>query len=316
MGSKNQLRGSLLLALCAMLWGFGFAAQEIASENISPFTCCAARYLISALALVAVVAFFDKKNKTGRSLFSKKKNPLTKKELFAGMLCGVALFAAAITQQMGITRGSGAGKAAFLTAFYVILVPVFGTLFFKKKNSIYIWVAVILAIVSIGLISLGDDLSFAVSDIFLLISALCWCLHITTVDLSSAGCGGVRLSLVQMATCGILNLICALLFEQIDFGHILAALLPLLYLGILSGAAAFTLQILGQKDCPSALAAIIMSTESLFGVLGGALFVGEVLHTRAYIGCGLFFIALMISQLPGLLELKRERSTPPDEKSE
>ncbi len=308
MKKKNQFRGSLLLILCAMLWGFGFAAQDIAAESLSPFTCCATRYSVSALALLGVVTAFDKATKSGRSLFSRKKDPLTKKELFSGILCGVALFAAAITQQTGIDYGSGAGKASFLTAFYVILVPVFGTLFFKKRSSPLIWTAVLLAIVSIGLISLGDDLSFATSDVLLLISALCWCTHITTVDLTSGGCDGIRLSMVQMATCALLNLIAALIFEGIDLSGILSALGALLYLGLFSGATAFTLQILGQKECPSATASIIMSTESLFGVLGGALFVGEVLSARAYIGCGIFFIALILSQLPAILDMKRERA--------
>lgn len=307
MKKKNPFRGSILLILCAMFWGFGFAAQDIAAKSLSPFTCCATRYLLSALSLVAVVAAFDKATKNGRSLFSKKKNPLTKKELVAGILCGVALFAAAITQQTGIFYGSGTGKASFLTAFYVILVPVFGTLFFKKRNSPLIWTAVLLAIISIGLISLGDDLSFALSDILLLFSALCWCAHITTVDLTSGGCDGIRLSMVQMATCGLLNLVAALLFEGIDLSGILSAIGALLYLGLFSGATAFTLQILGQKECPSATASIIMSTESLFGVLGGALFVGEVLSTRAYIGCSLFFIALILSQLPAILDMRREK---------
>ncbi len=308
MNKKNQFRGSVLLIICAMFWGFGFAAQDIAAKSLSPFTCCATRYLLSALALLLVVTAFDKVTKNGRSLFSKKKNPLTRKELFAGILCGVALFAAAITQQTGIDYGSGAGKASFLTAFYVILVPVVGTLFFKKKSSPLIWVAVFMAIISIGLISLGNDLSFALSDILLLFSALCWCAHITTVDLTSGGCDGIRLSMVQMATCGLLNLVAALLFEGIDFSGILSAIWSLLYLGLFSGATAFTLQILGQKECPSATASIIMSTESLFGVLGGALFVGEVMSARAYIGCGLFFIALILSQLPALLDMKRERA--------
>ncbi len=308
MRKKNPFRGSVLLLLCAMLWGFGFAAQDIAAKSLSPFTCCATRYLISALALLFVVAAFDKATGSGRSLFSRKKDPLTKKELFSGMLCGLALFAAAITQQTGIYYGSGAGKASFLTAFYVILVPVVGTLFFRKRNSPLIWVAVLLAIAAIGLISLGDDLSFALSDILLLVSALCWCAHITTVDLTSGGCDGIRLSMVQMATCALLNLIAALLFEGIDLHGILSAIGPLLYLGLLSGATAFTLQILGQKECPSATASILMSTESLFGVLGGALFVGEVLSLRAYIGCGLFFIALILSQLPAIREMKSERA--------
>ena len=308
MKKKNQFRGSLLLILCAMFWGFGFAAQDIAAKSLSPFTCCAARYLLSALSLVGVVSVFDKTTKNGRSLFSKKKNPLTKKELVAGILCGAALFAAAITQQTGISYGSGTGKASFLTAFYVILVPVFGTLFFKKRNSPLIWTAVLLAIVSIGLISLSDDLSFALSDILLLVSALCWCTHITTVDLTSGGCDGIRLSMVQMATCGLLNLLAALLFEGIDFSGIASALGAIIYLGLFSGAAGFTLQILGQKECPSATASIIMSTESLFGILGGALFVGEVLSVRAYIGCALFFVALILSQLPAILDMKREQA--------
>ena len=292
---KNQFRGSLLLLLTAIIWGFGFAAQSKVSEHLGTFSCGFVRFLIAGFALIPVVVFFDKAGKTGRSLFSRRKSPLAKKELLGGLICGAALAAASATQQAAI-GGSGAGKAAFITTLYVVLVPLAGVILFRRRLSPLLVLSVLLALTGVGLITVKEGLAFAPSDLLLFLSSLCWCTHIMTVDAVSEGCDGVRISLVQMLTTSLLNLLLALIFEDLAWVNVQAALLPLLYLGIGSGALAFTLQILGQKECPPAAASIIMSTESLFGALGGAIFTGEILTTQEYIGCAVVFAAVLLSQ--------------------
>lgn len=293
--NKNQLRGSLLLLGTAIIWGFAFVAQSEVARYLGPFGCGFIRFLIAAFALVPVVVFFDKTGKTGRSLFSRDKKPLTRKELLGGIICGTVLSVASATQQAAIGE-SGAGKAAFITTLYVVLVPLAGAILYRRRPSPILVLSVVLALGGVGLITIREGLSFAPSDLLLFISALCWCTHIMTVDAVSGGCDGVRISLVQMAATSLLNLVLSLIFETTTWNGVAAALPQLLFLGLGSGALAFTLQILGQKECPPAAASIIMSTESLFGVLGGAIFTGEVLTTQEYIGCGVVFLAVLLSQ--------------------
>ncbi len=301
LGSVNSmnknLKGSLILLLCAMIWGFAFSAQDMAAEHVPVFTVGAVRSLVATVFLAAVIAVIDKTTGSGRFLFSRKKNPLTRRELLGGAACGAALAIASAFQQAGLTT-SGPGKAAFITAMYVVLVPILTALLFRRKTPLHLWIAVGISLVGLALLTLGDDLSLAVGDILLLICAVCFCGQILLVDYFLPGSDGVRLSMVQFASAFVFNTVFALLFEEISFAAIGEAILPLLYLGVMSSGCAYTLQIIGQRYCKPAPAAILMSTESLFGVIGAALFVGEVLAPREYIGCAVVFAAVILSQLP------------------
>ena len=301
LGSVNSmnknLKGSLILLLCAMIWGFAFSAQDMAAEHVPVFTVGAVRSLIATVFLAAVIVAIDKATGNGRFLFSRKKTPLTRRELLGGAACGAALAIASAFQQAGLTT-SGPGKAAFITAMYVVLVPILTALLFRRRTPLHLWIAVGISLVGLALLTLGDDLSLAVGDILLLICAVCFCGQILLVDHFLPGSDGVRLSMVQFASAFVFNTVFALLFEDISFAAIGEAILPLLYLGVMSSGCAYTLQIIGQRYCKPAPAAILMSTESLFGVIGAALFVGEVLAPREYIGCAVVFAAVILSQLP------------------
>lgn len=295
--NRKELKGSAMLLICAMIWGFAFSAQDIAAEHVETFTVGAVRSVIAAVVLALVVILFDKTTKNGRFLFSKKKDPLRKSELVGGIACGTALAVASAFQQAGLTT-SGASKASFITALYVVLVPVAGALFFRRRIGWHIWLAVGIALCGLALITLSNDLSLAVGDILLFLCAVCFCGQILLIDHFLPGSDGVRLSMIQFATSAILNSVFALIFEDISFAAIGAAILPLLYLGVMSSGCAYTMQILGQRYCPPTPASILMSTESLFGVLGATIFLSEILSARQYIGCAVVFVAVILSQLP------------------
>lgn len=294
---NKSIKGSLVLLLCAMIWGFAFSAQDMAAEHLSVFTIGAVRSYIAALFLAIAVTVLDKTSKNGRFLFSKRKNPLTRRELLGGAACGAALAIATAFQQAGVAT-SGPGKAAFITTMYVVLVPILSAVLFRRRTPLHLWCAVLIALVGLGLLTLGADLSLAIGDVLLLLCAVCFCGQILLVDLFLPGSDAVRLSMVQFASAAVLNTLLALLFEEISFAAIGEAILPLLYLGIMSSGCAYTLQNIGQRYCPPAPAAIIMSTESLFGVIGAALIVGEVMSPREYVGCAVVFCAVILSQLP------------------
>ncbi len=302
---NKQLRGSAMLLLCAIIWGLAFSAQDMAAEHVPVFTVGAVRSYMATVFLALAVLLFDKLEKNGRFLFSGKRDALRKRELIGGVACGTALAVASALQQAGITL-SGPSKASFITAMYVVLVPVVGALLFRRRTPIYLWISVLIALLGVGLITLGEELVPSLGDILLLLCAVCFTAQILLVDRFLPGSDGVRLSMVQFATSALLNTVLALLTEDISLAAIGRAMLPLLFLGVLSSGCAYTLQILGQRHCPPAPAAILMSTESLFGVLGAAILVGEVLSVREYIGCAVVFSAVILSQLP--LERRREKA--------
>lgn len=295
--NKTAFKGSVMLLVCAAIWGFAFSAQDLAAEHVNVFTCGAVRSLIATLVLALAVLAFDAAGGNGRCLLSRTKNPLTRRELLGGMACGAALAVASALQQAGLMT-SGASKASFITAMYVVLVPLAGAMIFRRRVAAHLWLAVAIALAGLALITLGDDLTLAVGDVLLLLCAVCFCGQILLVDLFLPGSDGVRLSMVQFATCAVLNTVLALLFEDVSLAAIGRAILPLLFLGVMSSGCAYTLQIIGQRYCPPTPAAILMSTESLFGVLGAAIVLGDRLSVREYIGCAVLFAAVILSQLP------------------
>ena len=258
----------------------------------------ATRNIVATLFLLMVIPFLDKLTGNGRVLISKKR-PLdfTKTEIIGGILCGTVLTAASAFQQIGISDETGAGKAAFITALYVVLVPVFYRVL-GKKSPITVWISVGIAVVGFYLLCIQDDFTILASDALVLVCAFIFALHIMVIDRFSPSTDGVRMSCVQFFFAFILNSILALIFESpIDFGEIANCLPSVLYLGICSSGIAYTLQIVGQRNCNPAVASIILSLESVFGVLGGAIILGEVLTPRAYIGCIIVFTAVILSQL-------------------
>ncbi len=297
MKNKKRLLSVLILTAAAMIWGFAFTAQK-AADSVPALTLNGARSLIAALFLFILIPVFDRIFNTGRKLFGKsEKSGFTKAELIGGAVCGAILALATFFQQFGLNAGTDAGKASFITALYVVLVPIYA-LFLKKRAPVNVWLSMPIAILGFYLLCIRGDFGISRSDIFVVVCALIFPIHILTVDKFSPKCDGVRMSFVQFLTSGILSMACALIFESpISFSGIAESILPILYLGIGSSGIAYTLQIIGQKGVNPAAASLLLSLESVFGVIGSALFLGEVMSTREYLGCIAVFAAVVLSQL-------------------
>lgn len=297
MGKFKKYVSPLLLVIAAMIWGFAFSAQK-AAENVKPFTLGAARSLFAAIFLVFVIIFFDKINKTGRRLFSKeKKIDLTRVEIIGGIICGAVLAMASFFQQTGINRGTDAGKASFITALYVVLVPIYA-LALRKRAPINVWISMPIAIVGFYMLCITESFTIVLSDVFVLICALIFPIHILAIDNFSPNCDGIRMSFVQFLTATVINTVLALIFESpLDFAAVGESIFPLLFLGIGSSGIAYTCQIIGQRGVNPAAASILMSLESVFGVVGSAILLGEKMSPREYIGCIAVFAAVILSQI-------------------
>ena len=286
----------LLLFICAMIWGFAFVAQDLV-EGIGASTVIFARNWIAAVFLIFAVMIFDKINGGARKLFSRRGIDITRTELIGGAICGICLGVASLFQQMGIQSGTDGGKAAFITSLYVILVPIYA-LTMKKRAPINVWCAVGVAAVGFYLLCIKESVGIAPSDIFVIFGALIFPVHILAIDHFSPRCDGVRMSFIQFVTCAIVETVVALIIESpIDLNAVWQNVVPLLFLGIGSSGIAYTLQIFGQNGPDPAAASIIMSLESVFGVIGTALFLGSVLEIREYVGCVIVLAAVILSQL-------------------
>lgn len=288
---SRQLRSTLLLLLCAFLWGSTFVAQSAGMDYIGPFTYLCCRSVVGFLFLSAALPLFDRARRTDRAQLRAGKRRL----LLAGLLCGAALFTASTFQQFGICYTT-VGKSGFITAMYILLVPILG-LFLKKRVPGMIWVCIALAVVGLWLLCLTDDLSVNFGDLLTLICAAVFSVHILLVDHFS-DVDGIRLSRLQFGVTAVLAAIAMLLFEKPQLGDILRCWGPILYAGVLSSGVGYTLQILGQKGAPPTVAAIAMSMESVFSVLSGWIVLHETLTLREGIGCLVMFLAIILAQVP------------------
>ena len=286
----------LLLFICAMIWGFAFVAQDLV-EGIGASTVIFARNWIAAVFLIFAVMIFDKINGGARKLFSRRGIDITRTELIGGAICGICLGVASLFQQMGIQSGTDGGKAAFITSLYVVMVPIY-SLFIKKRPPFTVWISVAIAAVGFYLLCIKESVGISPSDTFVVIAALLFPFHILVIDYFSPRCDGIRLSLVQFITCGIIMTPFSLIMDGgISFEAIGKNILPIVFLGIFSSGIAYTLQILGQNGPDPSVASIIMSLESVFGVIGTALVLGSRLELREYIGCAIVFGAVVLAQL-------------------
>ncbi len=295
---KKSLRGSLLLFLTAAIWGAAFVAQSVGMAYVGPFTFNCVRCIIGGLVLVPCIALPD--------LMKKKKDPagatkagragLNGTLLKGGICCGIALFAASNLQQIGIQYTS-VGKAGFITAMYIVLVPLLG-IFLKKRIGLKNWIGVGLAVAGLYLLCITDGLSLGIGEGLLLLCALAFAVHILVIDHFSPMADGIRMSCIQFFVCGILSGAGMLIFEQPSPGAVAEAWLPIGYAGVLSCGVAYTLQIIGQRDMDPTAASLILSLESVVSVLAGWLILGETLSVRELTGCVLLFAAIVISQLP------------------
>lgn len=266
---KEQMKNSLLLLLTAFIWGVAFVAQSVGGEAVGCFTFNGVRSLIGAIVLIPVIFFLDgqKKKELGEEKFLEQKGD-KKTLILGGICCGVMLCIASNFQQFGISFTT-VGKAGFITAMYILIVPIFG-LFMKKKVGAKVWIGVVLATIGLYMLCMtSESFSLSKGDFLVLICALFFSLHILIIDYFSPKVDGVRMSCIQFFVCGVISTAIAFVTESPSLHSILSGWLPILYAGVLSCGVAYTLQIVGQKNMDPTVASLILSLESVFSVLAG-----------------------------------------------
>lgn len=284
----KKVKSTILLFLTAIIWGFAFVAQRVGAEYVGAFTFNGIRFLLGTVSLIPVILIFEKEK------FSKEK---FKKTLTSGLLAGIILFVASSLQQFGVEITGSAGKAGFLTGLYIVLVPLIRFVM-GKKTSILTFFGAIFAVVGLFFLCMtGNELSFGMGDIVLIIGAFFWAGHILVVDKFVNDISPLKFSMTQFFICGFLSIIFALFTEDIKFSAIQSAGIPILYGGFMSVGIAYTCQILGQRDADPTFASIVFSTESVFSAIGGAIILHEIMSGRGYLGCVLIFIGIILSQL-------------------
>jgi drug/metabolite transporter (DMT)-like permease len=289
----QQLRANLLLLLAAGIWGLAFVAQKTSMQYIGPFTFNGIRFMLGGLSLLPLIILFNK-NSSIRRIHSPRNE--MKQAAQAGLTAGLILFGGSTLQQIGLIYTS-AGKAAFITGLYIVIVPLLG-LFMRQRFSLNIGFGAIIAAIGLYFLSITNSFSIAQGDLIELIGALFWSIHILMIDKYSRHVDILKLSFFQMLTCSIISLGMALFTETITWNAISQALIPILYGGILSAGVAYTLQIVGQKNAQPAQAAIILSLEAIFAALGGYILLHEQMGTRGLMGCFLMLIGMLLPQLP------------------
>lgn len=305
---KQQLRNSFLLLLTAIIWGGAFVSQSVGMDYVQPFTFNGVRSLIGGVVLIPCILLLDRINHAGESkepAVSKEERRKQNKELLiGGVCCGVALCFASCFQQFGI-QYTTVGKAGFITAFYIIIVPILG-LFFRKRCSISVWLGVFLAIIGLYFLCINETLTIQKGDLLVFVCAILFSVHIMIIDYFAQRVDGVKMSCIQFFVCGILCMIAMFLFEKPQIQQILAAWKPILYAGVLSCGVAYTLQIVGQKGMNPTIASLILSLESVVSVIAGMLLLNQHLSGRETTGCIFMFVAIILAQLPERKEKKNE----------
>ncbi|MER2055152.1 MAG: DMT family transporter [Clostridia bacterium] len=288
--NRKALRGSLLLLLGAVIWGAAFAAQRAGMDHVGPFTFSGVRMLLAGIVMIPA------------SMLSRRKaGPVTaevqKKQRRGGLICGLLLFFATSLQQIGLVYTS-AGKAGFITALYVVLVPVAGWVFLRKQPGKMIWAGVGLAVIALYLLCVpAEGFVIEKGDALLLGCAVCFTGQILCVDHYAPQVDGLTLARDEFLITGALSMIIAVFTEEIRMDGILEAAFPIIYSGIFSGAVGYSLQIIGQRDVNPTVASLVMCLEAVFAVLTGAILLGERMTGREIAGCVLMFCAVILAQL-------------------
>jgi drug/metabolite transporter (DMT)-like permease len=285
------MKSNLLLLLTAVIWGFAFVAQRAGMEFLGPFTFNTARFTLGSISLIPLL-LVNQKRKSQRTIFY-----LGNKKIFiqSGLFAGAVLFLGSTFQQAGLIY-TDAGKAGFITGFYIILVPILG-LFIKQKTSFYTWLGALVAIIGLYFLGVDEKLEINIGDILVLIGAFFWAIQILVIGYYSTKVDPFQLAFSQFLVCAFLSLLSALFTEQIILQNIFYSYLPILYAGIFSVGIAFTIQVVAQREAHPANAAIIMSLEAVFAVIGGWIILDEMISFRGLIGCVLMLTGMVLSQL-------------------
>lgn len=294
--TTKSIAASLLLTLAAFIWGTAFVAQSKGLEQIGNFTFQAYRSYLAVIVLLPVSVYMYKKdNKNITAEQSQNGTFFSKRLVLGGVLCGVAVCLASIVQQYGIML-SGVGKSGFLTTLYILIVPLLG-LFFKQKIKPVLWVCIAIALCGMYFLCVGDVGGISVGDLLLILCAFLFAVQIIIIDRFVVEVDPVRLSLVQFAVSAVISTVLMFVFEQPSAAALKNAWFSVFYAGVLSSGVAFTLQIVAQKDLNPTVASLIMSLESVFAAIAGAVF-GERMSVGEVFGCALVFISIILAQLP------------------
>lgn len=292
--TSGKFRSVFLPLLAALIWGTAFVAQKISTIGALLFN--ASRSIIAVLFLLGLILVLNKGDV--RHVLSEPDKKATKELWVGGILCGLSMGIATFFQQQGMNMGTEAGKAGFLTALYIMLVPVLG-IFLKKKTNFKVWICVALAVIGLYFLSIPKgSFTIRMSDLLVICCGFMFAVQIQCIDHYSVKCDCVKLSCIQFITSFTVSFLGALIFEKVSFAGIMENLYPILYLGVFSSGIAYTLQMLAQKGNNPAVVSVLMSMESVFSVLAGALFLHEILTMREYLGCLIMLAAVLLTQAP------------------
>lgn len=286
-----------LLLLTGLIWGVAFVAQSEGMNYVGGFTFNCARFLIGGLVLIPCIFFLRKVNGDKQAAMDQEtRKKYRKTGIVGGLCCGVFIFLGSTLQQFGIAQTT-VGKAGFITALYIVIVPVLG-LFLKKKVGLNIWASVAIAAAGMYLLCVNEGFSIGRGDFLVFLGSIGFSLHILVIDYFSPKADGVVISCIQFFTAGIISGILMLLFENPSWSALLAAWAPVLYAGVLSCGVAYTLQVVAQKNVDPTVASLILSLESAFSLLAGWVLLGQKMSAKELFGCVLVFAAIMLAQVP------------------
>jgi len=288
--NNREMKSNMLLMLTAAIWGFAFVAQRVGMQYVGAFTFNGVRFALGSISLIPLIIYFKNK-KTAEQ----PEETASASALVPGIIAGSVLFFGASLQQAGLAYTT-AGKAAFITGLYIVLVPLLG-IFLKQRVGLNTWLGVVLAVSGLYFLSVNEDFTIAFGDLLEIIGAFFWAVHILVIDYFTKKVDALRLSCAQFAMCSALSIITALIFEDISVSGLSQAAIPILYGGLLSVGVAYTLQVVAQKHAKPSHAAIILSMEAVFAALGGALLLKENMGVRGYLGCALMFAGMLLTQV-------------------
>lgn len=289
---KMKMRGEFMLMATALIWGISFVAQRSGMEYIGPFTFNGIRCFIGALVLLPVIIFFDRQ----KMMTAGKHRTENKDLVIGGILCGIIFFASSSVQQIGMVYTT-AGKAGFITALYIVIVPILG-IFLKQRVRPVLWFCVLLATTGLYLLCIKKGFSIGKGDLLVMLCAFGFSVHILMIDYFSPKVDGVKLSCFQFLVCGILSIPFMAVFETVNWAGIVSCWLPILYAGIMSCGVAYTLQVVAQKYTEPTVTSLILCMESVFAVIAGILILHEQISAREALGCVIMFAAILLAQIP------------------